>query len=134
MCTFSTYNTPVTYNNVETDDIDKLNFVETNNWLEQTEKMENDISKLDFDIALLSCASYATCLGTFISKDLHKTAIYIGGVLNIFFNIKGERYVNHEYYKPINNISYRIEAIEKKIYENIKGGRTTKSESFNAYF
>jgi hypothetical protein len=134
LCNFKTYDTPVTYNNTDKEDIDKLIFVETNNWLEQCKKMENDISKLDFDIALLSCGSYATCLGNFISKTLNKKAIYIGGVLNIFFNIKGGRYDNDDFYTQLNNLSYRIEAIEKNKYDYIKGGRLNKTEAFNAYF
>ena len=81
-----TYDTPITYNNED----DALNHIETNNWLEQCEKMENDIMKLDFDIALLSCGSYAMYLGNVISKKMNKKAIYIGGMLNVFFNIYGK--------------------------------------------
>ena len=127
--TLLTYDTPITYNNNN----DDLDFISTNNWLEQCELMENEIKKLDFDIAFLSCASYANCLGSFISNNMNKKAIYIGGVLNVLFNIYGGRY-NDDYYNSINNLEYRITAIEKEKYKNIQGGRDIKSESFNAYF
>jgi hypothetical protein len=127
-CTIKTYNTPITYNNSE----EQVN-IDTNNWLEQCAKMEDDISKIDFDIALLSCGSYANCLGAFISKSLNRKAIYLGGILNILFNIYGKRY-DIDSYKQFINLEYRIEALEKEEYINIKGGRKLKNESFNAYF
>jgi len=130
-CTFLTYNTPITYNN--TNDNFLINEVTTNNWLEQCIKMENEIKRIDFDIAFLSCASYATYLGSFISKKMNKKAIYIGGVLNVLFNIFGKRY-DDQYYNNINNLTYRIIALEKEKYANVQGGRKYKSESFNAYF
>ena len=127
--TLLTYDTPITYNNNNND----LHFISSNNWLEQCELMENEIKNIDFDIALLSCASYANCLGSFISNTMNKKAIYIGGVLNVLFNIYGGRY-NDDYYNSINNLEYRITAIEKEKYKNIQGGRNIKNESFNAYF
>ena len=129
-CEFLTYNTPITYN---ADYNDIKNEVTTNNWLEQCIKMENEIQEIDFDIAFLSCASYATCLGSFISKKMNKKAIYFGGVLNVLFNIYGKRY-DDKYYNDINNLSYRIIAFEKDKYINTKGGRSLHSEAFNAYF
>ena len=66
-----TYDTPITYNNED----DALSHIETKNWLEQCQKMENDIMKLDFDIALLSCGSYAMYLGNVISKKMNKKVV-----------------------------------------------------------
>jgi hypothetical protein len=128
-CTFLMYDTPITYNSV----IDDLNKVTTNNWLEQCEKMENDIQNIDFDIALLSCGSYANCLGSFIARKMNKKAIYIGGPLNVLFNIFGKRY-DDKFYNNINNLAYRITALEKDNYLDTKGGKSLKNESFNAYF
>ena len=125
-----TYDTPITYNNEN----DNLDLIKTNNWIEQCVLMENEIKNIDFDIALLSCASYANYLGNSISCKFNKKAIYIGGVLNILFNIKGERFANSKFYNDINNLSYQIVALEKEKYENIKGGRLYKSEALNAYF
>jgi hypothetical protein len=126
-----TYDTPITYNNED----DALNYIETNNWLEQCEKMENDIMKLDFDIALLSCGSYAMYLGNVISKKMNKKAIYIGGVINVFFNIQGNRYLNDSFYDNLKNLEYEIVALEKsEKCDVLFGGKSTKSEGLLAYF
>jgi hypothetical protein len=128
--TLLTYNTPITYNNKD----DNLDFIKTNNWLEQSELMANEINNIDFDIALLSCGSYAVYLGNFISEKMNKKAIYIGGPLNVFFCIKGERYTNSQFYLDMMNNKYIIDAFEKEQYTNISGGRDRKSEGFKAYF
>lgn len=53
--------------------------------------MKQDISSIDFDLALLSCGGYAIPLCSFI-KNLNKGAIYIGGELQRFFFIRGRRW------------------------------------------
>ena len=62
--------------------------------------MFDDIKKIDFDIAFLSCGCYANELGYRIKNQLNKKAIYLGGGLNLLFNIYGKRYTNH-IWKPI---------------------------------
>jgi hypothetical protein len=126
-----TYDTPVTYNN----DNDTLNHIESDNWIEQCQKMEDDIMKLNFDIALLSCGSYAMYLGNAISKKMNKKAIYIGGVLNVMFNIRGKRYEGDVNYNNIKNLEYEIVALEKaKKCDILFGGKSYNSESLLAYF
>ena len=64
-------------------------------WKESLEIMKNDISKLDFDVALLGCGSYGLPLVNYIKTELGKTAIYIGGGLQVLFGIKGKRWDTH---------------------------------------
>ena len=103
-----TYNTPITYNNQD----DNIITIPTNNWFEQCELMANEISKIDFDIAFLSCGSYALYLGDFIAEKLSKTSFYLGGILNVIFNIAGSRYNNCEFYRNFMNMSNQIEAFD----------------------
>jgi hypothetical protein len=124
-----TYTTPITYN----DNIEDLLDIKTNNWFEQCEFMCNEINLLDFDYALLSCGSYAYFLGDYINTCMKKKAIYIGGVLNVIFNLGGKRY-DSDHYNNMVNLEYRITPIEKNIYSNKKGGNGIVSEGFNAYF
>lgn len=124
-----TYNTPITYNDSKND----LKHIKTNNWFEQCELMAREISALDFDIAFLSCGSYAMYLGDFIAREMKKTSIYLGGVLNVLFGIKGKRFDDPNYNRLL-NLEYQIEALEKNDYEHLKGGRGFKSEGMNAYF
>lgn len=70
---------------------------EFNDWFEALEKMEQDISKIDFDVCLLGCGAYGMPLAAFIKAKLQKTAIHIGGSLQLFFGIKGNRWENPEY-------------------------------------
>jgi hypothetical protein len=54
--------------------------------------MWNDICKIDFDIALLSCGGYGIPLTHFIKKQLNKSSIYVGGGLQILFGVMGQRW------------------------------------------
>jgi len=126
--TLLTYTTPVTYNNA-TDD---LSYIKTENWLEQCKLMCSEIEKLDFDIALLACASYGMILGNHIYKKMNKKAIYIGGVLNVFFNIYGGRF-NTTFFNSIMNLKYQVK-FKPPNYDKINGARIAPTEGLNAYF
>lgn len=72
-----------------------------NSWKETYEIMCNDISKFNFDIALLGCGGYGLPLCYFIKTRLNKSAIYIGGFLQILFGVTGKRWENEEWLKRI---------------------------------
>ena len=76
-----------------------------NDWLETFTLMCNDIKKLDdefhFDIALLGCGGYGLPLCNFIKMELNKSAIYIGGGLQLLFGIMGHRWENRDDWKQI---------------------------------
>jgi hypothetical protein len=75
------------------------------NWYETYEIMRDDIQKLDFDIALLGCGGYGLPLANFIYKKMNKSAIYIGGGLQLLFGIMGNRWENNTMWKKIMNES-----------------------------
>ena len=72
-----------------------------NNWLETFKIMCNDIKNLDFDIALLGCGGYGVPLCNFIKTKLNKSAIYVGGGLQLLFGVMGQRWENNEMWKKI---------------------------------
>ena len=74
-----------------------------NNWFETFRVMCDDISKIDFDIALLGCGGYGLPLCNFIKMNMSKSAIYIGGVLQLLFGVMGERWKNNSMWKDIIN-------------------------------
>lgn len=125
-----TYDTPITYNNQDTDIKNTI----ANNWFEQCELMSDEISKIDFDIAFLSCGSYASYLGDFIAENLQKTSFHLGGILNVIFNISADRYNNCEFYRKFMNMPNQIVAFEQKKYIDMSAGKNIKSEGLNAYF
>lgn len=122
---FLIYTTPLTFNN-------KNNIYGTlphNNWFETVNHMCNEISKLDFDIALISCASYSLPLGSFI-KNMGKKAIYLGGILQMYFGILGSRW-NNSQYQNIFNFDQMISPIEyqhlSQYKENYSNGEGLKA-------
>lgn len=58
-------------------------------WFEALEYMKNQINHIDFDIALIGAGAYGFPLGAYI-KQCGKKAVHIGGMLQLFFGIKGK--------------------------------------------
>jgi len=88
------------------------NIVPFASWFDALEFMEDDISKIDFDIAIIGCGAYGLPLAAHI-KRLGKKAIHLAGGTQLLFGIKGNRWVeqyNDEWdYRPNVkiNINYR---------------------------
>lgn len=60
-------------------------------WFDALEQMEREISLVDFDIALIGCGAYGLPLAAYVKK-IGKQAIHVGGVLQLYFGIKGKRW------------------------------------------
>lgn len=60
-------------------------------WFDALEYMQKDIDKIDFDIAIIGCGAYGFPLAAHI-KGLGKQAVHMGGVSQILFGIKGQRW------------------------------------------
>ena len=72
-----------------------------NDWFETYKIMCNDIKNIDFDIALLGCGGYGLPLCHYIKSRLNKSAIYIGGGLQLLFGVMGNRWENNKMWKQI---------------------------------
>ena len=111
-CEFKTYSTPITYN---MNGLESLYFnTKTegfSNWIELADKMINDISLIDFDIALIASGIYTMYLGHEIKTTLNKKAIFLGGMLNPFFNIYSPRY-DTDFFNSFQNLDYQISIME----------------------
>ncbi len=66
-------------------------------WFDALDYMKNDISKIDYDVAIIGAGAYGMFLGAFC-KDMGKKAIHIGGATQILFGIKGKRWDSCGYY------------------------------------
>ena len=60
-------------------------------WFEALKYMEDEISKIQFDICLLGCGAYGLPLAAHV-KRLGKQAIHMGGGVQLLFGIKGKRW------------------------------------------
>ncbi len=85
--------TPITY--------DGAKHYPHHDWFETCDSLCATIDNLDFDLALLSCGSYALALGSHI-KSLGRGAIYMGGALQLYFGVAGRRYLQEYYTKFMN--------------------------------
>lgn len=52
----------------------------------------------DYDIAFLSCGGYGMIACDYIVNKLGKSVMYVGGGLQLFFGIKGDRWNNRNWY------------------------------------
>ena len=91
-----------------------------NDWYETFTLMCEDIKNIDFDIALLGCGGYGLPLCHYIKTDLNKSAIYIGGGLQLLFGVFGGRWENSKFWKKIieENDCKFIKPSEEEICKN----------------
>ena len=93
-----------------------------NDWFETYNIMCNQISKIDFDVALLGCGGYGLPLCNFIKTDLNKSAIYIGGGLQLLFGVIGSRWESNNFWDALikkHNIKF-IKPSGNEICKNLK--------------
>lgn len=89
------------------------NKVPYQSWFEALKKMEDDISLIDFDYALIGCGAYGMPLAAYI-KRMGKKAIHIGGGLQLMFGILGNRWTRQYEkvwnYRPgiVINTNYKV--------------------------
>jgi hypothetical protein len=124
-----TVTTPITYSGLP------RSFYPNDSWAETVESLSSQIASVPFDIALMSCGSYALPLGDFIHRVLGRSAIYVGGMLQLFFGIMGRRYQDDNGLLSHINADSFIYPLERGIFESlIKINPDTAKEAFGAYF
>lgn len=69
---------------------------EFKDWFEALNKMEQDISSIDFDIALVGCGAYGMPLSSYI-KNMGKQVVHLAGWTQVLFGIIGRRWENIEF-------------------------------------
>jgi len=92
-------------------------------WFAALDWMKEEISKRDFDIALLGCGAYGMPLAAHV-KRMGKKAVHTGGILQFLFGIKSVRYEeNPETAKFINEFFvYPSDADKPKNASLVEGG------------
>ena len=82
-------------------------------WFQALDFMKNQISKKNFDIALIGCGAYGFPLAAHV-KRLGKQTIHMGGSLQLLFGIKGRRWDNDPIIGKLYNESWVRPRIEDK--------------------
>lgn len=94
------------------------------NWFEALKYMEDEISKLDFDVAIIGCGAYGMCLAAHV-KRMGKVAIHLAGWTQMLFGVYGNRWIKDqpEYSKYINKYWIRPNENERpKGAEKVENG------------
>jgi len=77
-------------------------------WLDALKYMEDEIDKIDFDIAIIGCGAYGLPLAAHV-KRMGKQAVHMGGGTQLLFGILGkrwtEKYSGCLHYRPGVDIS-----------------------------
>ena len=81
-------------------------------WDDGLEKLTKEISLKDFDLALIGAGAWSLPLGSRI-KQMGKSAIHMGGEMQLIFGIKGKRWVNYNIYN-----SAWVDASPEEVPEN----------------
>lgn len=89
-------------------------------WFDALEYMENKIDKIDFDIALIGAGGYGFPLGAYVKK-IGKKAVHIGGMLQLYFGIKGKAWNDLGIYNEYWSLPMETERPEG--YKKVEAGR-----------
>lgn len=63
-------------------------------WFDALFFMQEQISRSDFDIAIIGCGAYGFLLADYVKK-IGKKSVHLGGATQLLFGIKGKRWDNH---------------------------------------
>jgi len=84
---------------------------DSNSWIFHFEKMRKELLELqnvfDFDIALLGCGGFGMILSDFIFSEMNKSVMYVGGGLQLYFGIFGNRWRTHPIISKLFNDKWR---------------------------
>lgn len=101
------------------------NKVPYDSWFDALAKMCNDISHIDFDIAIIGCGAYGMHIGAFIKRDLGRKAFHLCSPTQLLFGIKGGRWDKWPKYKDGLYNEHWVRPYESDIVKNtntIEGG------------
>ncbi len=83
-------------------------------WFDALNYMKSEISKRDFDIAIIGCGAYGFPLAAHV-KRLGKKAVHLGGPTQILFGIKGKRWIKNKKFDHIINEHFVFPSEEEQV-------------------
>lgn len=89
-------------------------------WFDALDYMKDQMNQIDFDIALIGAGAYGFPLGSY-AKDLGKKALHIGGMLQLYFGIRGAYYDSFGYHNEF--WTRPLEGEKPKGYKKVEAGR-----------
>ena len=65
------------------------------------EKMKEDLAQLaevsPYDVVFAGCGGFGMILSNYLHKELKKSVVYVGGALQLYFGVKGNRWKDVDY-------------------------------------
>lgn len=89
-------------------------------WFEALETMKGQIDQINFDIALIGAGAYGLPLGAYC-KHIGKKAVHVGGMLQLFFGIRGRAWDKLGIYNE--NWTSPMKEEHPKGYKSVEAGR-----------
>lgn len=92
-------------------------------WFEALDWMKSEMDKVEYDVCILGCGAYGLPLAAHAKRTGH-VAIHIGGGAQMLFGIRGRRWDDDEFFKPLYN-EYWTRPSEKetpKTAQQVEGG------------
>lgn len=71
-------------------------------WFEALDYMKSEMDKVEYDICIIGCGAYGLPLAAHAKRTGH-VAIHLGGITQLLFGIRGNRWDSQEYWKPLFN-------------------------------
>lgn len=92
-------------------------------WYDALKEMCDKIDAVDFDIALIGAGAYGMFMGKHI-KDRGKKAVHVGGALQLFFGIRGQRWDESERVSKFYNSSWVYPGTQDEYpgFRRVEGG------------
>ena len=88
-------------------------------WFDALAWMQQEIDKLDFDIAIIGAGSYGLPLSAYV-KEKGKIAIHIGGATQLLFGVKGKRWETHPVISKLFNEHWIRPSVEEFVPQATK--------------
>ncbi|MCM1157859.1 MAG: hypothetical protein NC300_09460 [Bacteroidales bacterium] len=89
-------------------------------WFDALDSMERQMREIDFDIALIGAGAYGFPLAAY-AKEMGKKALHIGGMLQLYFGIRGAYYDQFGYHNEY--WTRPLEEEKPKGYKKVEAGR-----------
>lgn len=89
-------------------------------WFEALESMKKQMEQINFDIALIGAGAYGFPLGAY-AKQLGRQALHIGGMLQLYFGIRGRHYDQFNYHNEY--WTRPLEEEKPEGFEKVEAGR-----------
>jgi hypothetical protein len=80
---------------------------EFDNWFDALDWMCDEVSKIDFDIAIIGAGAYGLPLASFV-KSIGRKAVHLGGATQILFGIRGKRWESSPFFRQLFNENWIV--------------------------